>query len=236
MDIWEDFAKALEGEFLVITVDLPGHGQTGIFGPTHSMEFMAGIVKAVLTLLDVSSCVMIGHSMGGYVTLAFAEKYPGLLKGIGLFHSHAAADSEEARKNRVRTINIVYSNRSSFIQQFVPELFAPENAPLFSDEIEKLKQRALLPQAEGITAAIRGMMERADHTPLLRETRLPVLFIAGKSDPRIPLDLIFSQASLVSHAEILILGRAGHMGFIEERDITLQTIRYFTKKVFELNS
>lgn len=236
LDIWEDFTMALKDEFQVITVDLPGHGQTGLFGSTHSMEFMADVVNVVLDRLNIRRCVMIGHSMGGYVTLAFAQKYPDLLSGFGLFHSHAGADSEEARKNRVRTINIIYSNRTAFIQQFVPELFAADNVPHYQEEIQRLRQIAMLPPPEGITAALRGMMEREDSTSLLRETKKPVLFIAGKADSKIPLELMLQHAALTNHSEVIILGGAGHMGFIEERDKTLQAIRYFTRKIHERES
>lgn len=232
LEIWDDFSAALQNEFRVVTVDLPGHGGTGIFGPSHTMEFMADVVKVVLDHLEINSCVMIGHSMGGYVALAFARKYPETLVGIGLFHSHAAADSDEVRKNRVRTINIVYSNRSGFIQQFIPELFAPENVPSYPGEIEKLRQIAMQPPPEGITAALRGMMERDDNTSLLRELKIPVLFIAGAADSKIPLKMMVDQAALADHAEVLILARTGHLGFIEEKDKTLQTVRFFAHKVF----
>ncbi len=230
--MWDDFSRALQKEFRIIAVDLPGHGHTDVFGATHTMEFMARVVRHVLDHLGVKSCIMIGHSMGGYVTLAFARHYPALLKGIGLFHSHAAADTEEARRNRVRTINIVYSNRTGFIQQFIPDLFAPENAGKYQDAIDRLRTLALQPPAEGITAALRGMMERDDNTRLLGELKVPVLFIAGKQDSRIPVATILAQAALPHHAEVLTLGGAGHMGFIEERERTLETIRYFARRTF----
>ncbi len=236
LEIWDDFANALEKEFRVISVDLPGHGQTGLFGPSHSMELMAGVVKLVLDHLSAGPCVMIGHSMGGYVTLSFAEKYPRMVKAFGLFHSHAGADSEEARKNRVRMINIVYSNRTGFIRQFIPELFAPENVQHFQEAIGQLQELALLPPPEGIVAALRGMMERDDKTAYLSKAGIPVLFIAGKADLKIPLDLVLRHAALPDHAEVVILGKAGHMGFIEERDKTLQSIRYFARKAIESQS
>jgi len=232
MQIWNTFSAELAREFHVICIDLPGHGKTEVFHDTHSMEFMADVVKAVLDHLNISTCVMIGHSMGGYVTLAFAKKYPELVKGFGLFHSHAGADSEEAKANRIRTIKIVESNRTGFIQNFIPDLFAPENRIRFSAEIDLLKQDALRSPAEGITAALRGMMEREDNTYLLETTKKPMLFIAGKEDARIPVETVMKQASLASHAEILILGGTGHMGFIEAPGETLQSIRYFVRKVF----
>ncbi len=102
--------------FKVIAIDLPGFGQSDNFSEVHSMEFMAGVVKDVLDQEEVSSCVITGHSMGGYVSLAFLEQFPAYLKGLILFHSHAAADTDEAKKNRERTVKIVEANKKDFIK------------------------------------------------------------------------------------------------------------------------
>jgi pimeloyl-ACP methyl ester carboxylesterase len=231
--IWKDFTKRLSKDFRVVTVDLPGHRKTPVFGQAHTMEFMADVVKALLAHLKIHSCIVIGHSMGGYVTLAFANKYPELVEAFGLFHSHAAVDTEEARENRQRTIYIVEQNRTGFIQQFIPGLFAPENVETYKEEIESLKKQALIPPADGISAALRGMMEREDHTGLLRSTEKPVLFIIGKKDSKIPVETVLEQAALPHHTEVLILGDAGHMGFIEARKQTLEFIQDFCKRVFD---
>lgn len=234
-EIWDEYAEDLKQEFRVITPDLPGHGETAVFSDTHTMEFMADTVKAVIDHLLISRCILVGHSMGGYVCLAFDRKYPGLADGLVLFHSHAGPDSEAAKANRQRTIRVVENNRGGFIQQFIPGLFAPENVPLYAKEIEALKKLALIPPPEGITAALRGMMERDDHTALLGKTDKPVLFIAGKADSKIPHELVLQQASLPRHAEVLTLGHVGHMGMIEARDTTIQTIRCFAKKAYGEN-
>nr|NQU93443.1 alpha/beta fold hydrolase [Bacteroidota bacterium] len=109
--MWDRFTQELSKEFRVIAIDLPGFGKTPVVAEKHSMELMAGAVKAVMDDLKITSCIMIGHSLGGYITLEFAVQYPELLKGICLFHSHASADTAEARENRRRTINIVKLNR-----------------------------------------------------------------------------------------------------------------------------
>lgn len=231
--IWTNFTKRLSKEFRVVTIDLPGHRKTPVFGQTHTMEFMADVVKALLDHLNITSCILIGHSMGGYVTLAFTKKYPEMVQAFGLFHSHAAGDTEEARVNRQRTINIVEQDRTGFIQQFIPGLFAPENVKTFEEEIKSLKKQALIPPADGISAALRGMMEREDHTGLLRSTDKPVLFIVGKEDSKIPVDKVLEQAALTRHAEVLILGNTGHMGFIEARKLTLDFVQDFCRRVFD---
>lgn len=230
LTIWNHFSEKLSRSFRVITIDLPGHGKSPVFEGNLTMEIMAKWVKAVLDHLKVESCIMVGHSMGGYVTLEFALKYPGMLKGFAMFHSHALADTEEARENRRRTINIVKLNKGGFIKEFIPDLFAEENVVKYEDEISALQEQASKTPAEGIIAALEAMRDRTAKIELLLNTKVPVLFIAGKEDSRIPVQNIMAQAILPNHAEVLILGKTGHMGFIEAREQTLEMLSCFARK------
>ncbi len=232
LDIWKEFSTHPSSDYRVISIDLPGHGKSSDKAEIHSMELMAESVKAVLGFLKIKTCVLIGHSMGGYVTLAFAEKYPELLKGFGLFHSYAAADTEEAKINRERTIQLVENDRPGFIQLFIPDLFATMNRKRFHTAIERLKKQAGDTPKTGIIAALKGMKERPDRTHVLKATQHPVLFILGREDTRIPLDVALKQATLPQRCEIQILKKVGHMGYIEDKEYTLQTISYFAKKCF----
>ena len=105
LEIWASYTYSYMRDMRVIAIDLPGHGKSDIFGEVHTMDFMAETVKAVLDAVKVEQCVMLGHSMGGYVTLAFAEKYPYMLRGFGLLHSQAMADSNEVVKGRLESID-----------------------------------------------------------------------------------------------------------------------------------
>ncbi len=174
---------------------------------------------------------MAGHSMGGYVSLAFSEKYSSKIKGLVLFHSHAAADSDEARINRDRTISIVKKDRKDFIINFIPGLFDPPNIPKFPEEIKELRRIAMECPAEGITAALEGMKIRPDRTHVLAQATMPVLFIIGKNDPKIPLEKLMTQATLPPHSEILLLEDVGHMGFIEAGEESLRSLLYFALKI-----
>jgi pimeloyl-ACP methyl ester carboxylesterase len=231
LQIWNDFAVALSKSFRVVRIDLPGHGNTPVMDEMHSMALMAEVVKTVLDDLKIRKCVMIGHSMGGYVTLAFAKRFREMLSGFCLFHSHAAADNAEARENRRRTINIVKMNRAGFIQQFIPDLFAASNIEKFADEIQVLQKQAASTSAKSIIAALEGMKERSSNFELLINTKLPVLFVCGKEDSRIPVQTVMAQAILPAHAEILILADVGHMGYIEAKKETLEMIEGFVVRV-----
>ena len=228
--IWDHFAGVLSKDYRVIRVDLPGHGSTPVMAEIHSMSLMAEVVKSVLDGLHIDRCIMAGHSMGGYVTLEFASRFPDMLSGFCLFHSHAAADTGEAARNRERTVEIVKRNRKSFIMQFIPDLFAKTNVEKYLDAIEALQLQALETPDGGIVAALRGMKERHSHLQTLIDSKVPVLFIAGKQDSRIPVQTVMAQAILPEHAEVLILGGVGHMGFIEARDETLEMLKGFIQR------
>jgi pimeloyl-ACP methyl ester carboxylesterase len=229
--IWKPFSEELSKSFRVICLDLPGHGRTANFEAMHSMEFMAEVVHAVLSFCRIQKCVLVGHSMGGYVALAFAHLYPEMLKGLVLFHSQADADNEEARQNRDRTIEIVRQDRFGFINQFIPDLFAPANRERLGREIEVLKNQAGSISGKGLVAALEGMKVRNGWRDLLQSLTIPVLFIAGKQDTRIPIDKVIEQIALPKHAEALLLEGVGHMGYLEAAEITLGVISDFTKRI-----
>jgi pimeloyl-ACP methyl ester carboxylesterase len=230
--IWKNFSNHLSKNYKVICIDLPGHGKSENIGDIHSMELMAEGIKSVLDELKVEKCVMIGHSMGGYVSLAFAEKYQDMLLGLGLFHSAAHADSEEAKLNRDRTIDAVKKDHKCFIQNFIPDLFAKSSVSKFRLELDQLIQQASKTSKKGIIAALEGMKTRRKKYELLHKIPFPFLMIIGKEDTRIPVSLALEQAAIPSHAECLILGNVGHMGFIEAEWKTLDCIRDFTRKCF----
>lgn len=233
MSMWSYFIKKLTPHYRIITIDLPGFGKSDSLGRVHLMEQMASVVNKVLKSREVKKCVMLGHSMGGYVTLAFASKFPGKLRGFGLLHSHAMADTVEAKVNRNRAIEVVNSNKTTFIFNFFPELFAADNVEKHRGEIKKLYADAVKTSPKAIIAALEGMKYRMDKLDVLVKSKVPVLFVLGKQDSRVPLQKTLDQATLPSTSEILVLDNVGHMGHIEARKKVLKTIESFAGKAFE---
>jgi pimeloyl-ACP methyl ester carboxylesterase len=228
--IWDRFADQFSSSYKVIAIDLPGFGQTSVFDKVHSMPFMANTVFSVLSDEGVDKCIMVGHSMGGYVTLAFASSYPDKLKGLVLFHSQAAADSQEARVNRERTIEVVQGDHYSFINAFIPSLFAEGNVKEFEKEIGILKKISEGTAQAGTVAALAGMRDRPDSLGLLEKLEVPVFFIIGKQDSRIDMEQMLHQLTLPHNCEALILDGVGHMGFLEAADITYLAIEHFIER------
>ncbi len=227
LDVWSSYVLSYMHDLRVITIDLPGHGHSDTFAEVHSMDFMARTVKTVLDEAGVDQCVMVGHSMGGYVALAFAEKYPYSLRGLGLINSHALCDSEHHQECRKSVCEQVLENRASYIVNFVPTLFDDSNRTALSQDIKDLQEQCLETRTESIIAAQKGMMARPSRIGVLQQLEVPVLFVYGKKDPRIPLEIAISQAMLPHHSEILLLENVGHMAFMEEREYVKPRIKNF---------
>ncbi len=228
--IWKNYTDCLELSNCVISVDLPGFGESQVISDTHTMSLMAQVINQILIAENISKCIITGHSMGGYVALSFAGLFEEKLSGIVLFHSHAASDDNETQKNRLRAIDFINKNHKSYISSFFHTLFSENNVQKFETEINQLKNASLKTSRTGIIAAIKGMLLRDDHCDLLKKINVPVMFIIGKNDSKIPLDKIMPQISLPRISEAIIIDNVGHMGFIEEEELTLRSIMDFASK------
>lgn len=222
--------------YQVLTVDLPGSGKSSVFSDIHTMEFMAEAVNLILEKEKIAQSIVVGHSMGGYVALALAEKYPKKLEGIVLFHSQAAADDEQGKINRNRTIEVVKKNHKDFINIFIPLMFAEKNQSVFTKEISELKELASNTSSDAVIAALAGMRDRKDNTEFLAQFSDPVFFIVGKQDSRIQFEKVVAQISIPKNCEALILEGVGHMGFIEAREITCLALEHFFERDFYIHT
>ena len=228
MLVWDDFVPYLYKQVRVITLDLPGHGISVVKGPVHTMEYLADVVKDTLDALGIARCTLVGHSMGGYVALAFCEKYPERLDGMVLLSSTPDADTDEKKENRLREIKLVEAGKKDALARVAPEAgFAPENRPRMRDEIEDLVEQVFVTEDEGIAALLRGMIERPDRNEMLRRSAVRQLFIFGKHDGYIPLEKAEALAAAHPQARIAWLEHSGHMGFLEEPEITARALLDF---------
>ncbi len=231
-EVWNGFREKLAVRFRVISMDLPGHGQSGIYGDTHSMEFMAGVVKALIDHLKIKRMFLTGHSLGGYVALAFLELFPGYLYGYSLFHSQPLADPPEAIEKRLREISIVRAGKKELIYpDNVTRMFAPSNLKRFSKALLRSKEIASQIPGEGIIAVLNGMIMRPSRVSLMEKGIAPCLWILGLMDNYIPCGIIQQQVSLPSDASVEVLNKSGHMGFIEEEDRAVMIVSKFVEKV-----
>ncbi|WP_282134632.1 alpha/beta fold hydrolase [Seonamhaeicola maritimus] len=223
--IWSPFLSQISKKNRVICIDLLGHGQTECLGYIHPMELMAEAVEAVLKHLRIRKSILIGHSMGGYVALAFAEKNPDNIKGLCLMNSTASADTPEKKINRDRGIEAVKQNHKTFIRIAIANLFTPKNQSLFSKEIDALVKECLKTPLQGIVAALEGMKIREDREVILHFSPYKKMMIIGKNDPALPYNTLKSQTE---NTEVNVVEfNGGHMSYIENKHIFLQNILHF---------
>jgi len=227
MEIWNNYSQELSRTNKVICIDLPGHGKSENISQVHSMQLIADIIYEILMQLVINKATIIGHSMGGYVGLAFAKKYPNQCKSLCLFHSHASEDTPQAKINRARAAKVVADNHQGFIASFIPDLFSKENQIKYAAEIDVLKNKAKQTSKEGIIASLYGMREREDMLGFLAQTKLPILFIVGKKDTRIPIEMMKNQIFIPKNSSALILDEVAHMGYIESEINCLKAIISF---------
>jgi pimeloyl-ACP methyl ester carboxylesterase len=234
LDIWGDFATELAKKCQVISIDLPGHGETDTFNGSATIEQMGETVKVVLDELNIDKAVIIGHSMGGYAMLAFYEENPDRVLGMGFFHSVSWADTDEKRANRDREIELVKQGKQNLIfNTNIPKGFADDNLKPFYKEVEHARQIALQMDDESIIAVLEGMKARKDYTYLVEQTKVPLLFVVGLKDNYIPSDKLLALAAKAPKSQVVILENSGHMGFIEEKELAFDEVEDFLSTVFK---
>jgi pimeloyl-ACP methyl ester carboxylesterase len=222
--MWKNIALQFSASYTILTVDLLGHGKSGVHGKSHTMELQAQMIKGLLDHLQIEEVTLIGHSMGGYIALAFAEAYPSHLKKLVLVNSTAQADSAERINNRKRAIKIIERTPTAFISMAISNLFTSEGQDRFAGEIDILKKEALQFPFDGIQANIRGMIKRKDRTSILQTLSVPTYMIYGTQDLIVSSEAIQEQTK---DTEVtLIPTDSGHMSWLEEEDNFVKTLHF----------
>ncbi len=227
--MWNAFIPELSQKYRVITIDLLGHGNTEPMGYVQSMEDNADAVHAVLGELRLRKAVLVGHSMGGYVALAFAELYPENVKGIALLNSTSLADSDGRKTNRDRAIVAVKQNYTNFVRLSIANLFSEDNRERLAEEIEKVKLEALKTPLQGIVASLEGMKIRKDREVLLHFAPYPILLVLGKKDPVLNYDENLEQIEGTNVK--LVTFPDGHMSPVENFEELNKTLKDFFRTV-----
>ncbi|MCX6301099.1 MAG: alpha/beta hydrolase [Bacteroidia bacterium] len=230
-EVWKNFASKLSRQYRIITIDLPGHGRSDIQGETQPMELMAEAIKELLGSLNIEKVFLTGHSLGGYITLAFAELYPEMLSGYCLFHSHPLADTIEALEKREREITLIKAGKKDLMYpENIAKMYAAVNLNKFKDALKRSKEIASSISGEGIIAVLRGMMARPSRLAVMEEGKVPCLWILGKMDNYVNCELAKSKVRLPKNAELVVLENSGHLGFIEEEEQSLYILAEFVNK------
>lgn len=184
--MWKGIIRYMPKQFRILCIDLMGHGKSEGVGYIYHMEEMADAVLAVVKHLKIRKIHLVGHSMGGYVALAFGERNPDMVRSLSLLNSTSRADSEAKQHDRNRAIALVKQNHKEFTRHAIPMLFSEKARQKPHSAILKLQESASNMSAGSIAAALEGMKIRADREVLLHFAPYPIGFIAGKMDSVIP--------------------------------------------------
>lgn len=224
--IWADYVKELSKKYHCIVPKIPGSGGAALLPGLPSIDEYADVVKAILNNEDVRFFNLVGHSMGGYISLAFAKKYPEGLKGLTLFHSSAYKDSEEKKETRRKAIRLIEeSGPKAFLKTAIPGLFHDQQK--HSEAIQELLKKAEQFTGESLIQYYQAMIGRKDTTDVLKNLIIPVQFILGANDKAVPFDDGMQQSHLPQESSLTILRSTAHMGMIEESEKGLQALQAF---------
>ncbi len=235
-EVWTDFLRPFPADrYRLLTPNLPGHGTNLAPVPDFSMEAQA---RYVIEFLNKNGCpepvLLVCHSMGGYVALALAERYPDRVAGLALINSSALPDTDEKRANREKNIAFVERHGPApFMESFVRPLFAPANRDKLTAARQLLEEIGKATPAATIVGALRGMAARPDRRDVLRRAEFPVLLVAGKHDVAVAFDDSVAQAALAPVALAVFLEGSGHQAYLEEPETTRRAVRSLAEAVFE---
>ena len=231
MLVWDEFVDLLKDKVRVVTLDLPGHGVSMVDRKVHTMEYLADCVANAMETLGIKRYSVVGHSMGGYVALAMVEKYAANIESVVLLSSTTSADSQEKCDRRRREIELIKAGKKNTLARLVPHAgFAPENVKRLSSYIEDIGEMILLTEDDGVIAILAGMIERKSRGELLRDSGVPHMFIFGRHDYYIPIEVADEMIAADPNAEVVWLEHSGHMGFYEEPELCAEAIISITTR------
>jgi len=228
-EIWKKYIPRLSKHFKVVVPDLPGHGESECIGYVHNMELLAEGIKALLIHLNIRKVVLAGHSLGGYVSLAFSEKYPDSVLGLVLLNSTARGDSAKRLKSRNQLIELVKKDRKRAIGLLVPTFFNIKRRYTHL-QIKSYLKMAHKCDEQAIIATIEGMKNRKEREIVLKFAPFPFLFIIGEEDSILQKEDLIKQARLSIKGAYEVIENSSHMSLLEKEENVFKALKTFAKK------
>jgi 3-oxoadipate enol-lactonase len=219
---WDKAASLLESEFEIITPDLRGFGQSTTLETPYTVSDMADDLAGLLDSLEIEKTVIAGHSMGGYVALAFAKKYPQRVSGLGLISSQAVADAPDRKEGRYKTAAEVAEKGTVVVADaMTPKLSADV-------KVQSIVRAVIEKQGKsGVIGALQAMAEREDSMSFLSLFTFPLLLVHGDSDLLIPIERAREIKAALPSAKLVELPGAGHTPMMEFPEATADGLRFF---------
>ncbi|RYY89193.1 MAG: alpha/beta hydrolase [Chitinophagaceae bacterium] len=226
--IWSE-QRVLSDEARLIIPDLPGTAASEA-PAAYTMEEMAASIKSLLDAEGIERCILVGHSMGGYIALAFAEQWPERLIGLGLFHSSALADTAAKVETRRKGIEFIQKNgAAAFLKTSIPGLYAKKTTEDRPELIEKHLAEATQTAPEALVGYYEAMIARPDRTQLLKDAQIPILLILGREDIAVSLADGLAQSHLPAICHLELMEETGHMGMREHPETANEHLRSYVR-------
>ena len=225
--MWNEIASELSKRNRVVTIDLLGHGSSDCLGYVHSMELFAEALEAVLKQLRIRRCILVGHSLGGYVALSFAERNPQKVKGLCLLNSTSNEDSQERKQLRTRANAMIQKNFTNLVRMSFTNLFSETTREKYVDQINRALNEALQTSVQGYIAGQEGMKLRSNRNHVLAENNFKKMIIIGKKDPVLEVQKLTEEAENTNSK--LIVFPDGHMSHIENTEALISVLKDFAK-------
>lgn len=219
--LWDDVAPLLEDTFDLIIPDLRGFGGSSTVDSFYAMEDFASDIAALLDHLGLQKAAIAGHSMGGYVALAFARLYPERVSGLGLVASQVLGDPEERKQGRYKSAaEVADKGIASVVETMTPKFTSDAQLQEFARKSMEGQQPA------AYIGALKAMAERVDSTPLLSSLAVPVVVVHGTADQLIPIDRAREVKAAIPDAHLVEISGAGHMPMMEAKEKTADALRH----------
>ena len=226
--MWKSTMLELSKRNRVIAIDLLGHGKSDCLGHVHTMGLFAETVAAILKHLRIRKCVLVGHSLGGYVALAYAEKHPQKVKGLCLMNSTSNEDDAERKALRIRANKMIQSNFANMVRMSFTNLFGEKSRLIFKSEITLALEEALQTPIQGYIAGQEGMRIRPNRNAVLIENNFKKLIIIGEKDPVLAIETSLEEAKKTLSKAIVFPD--GHMSHIENTPELTLALTAFVKR------
>jgi len=224
--IWDELQKEFLNKYSILTVNLPGHGDNQIVEHT-TINDLAQATLVLLEKLKIKSCILVGHSMGGYICGEILREKASVVEAIILINSSLLADTDEKKKERLKAINAVNKNIPLFAKSLINGLFLPTNVNAFSKEIDLIQKKIQNINAQTVIAYLYAMRNRKPTIDIAKKTAIPMLYLASKKDKTIPYANILKQLKGMKKTKLIPLENSGHMSFIEEKEVVNTAIKSF---------
>lgn len=230
--MWKEQVAALKNNYRCITLDLRGFGHSDVAGETSSMDTLAGDINELMKALAIDQAVLVGLSMGGYITFAFYRNFPQSVRALVFADTRATADSEEAKANRLQSAEKALREGAAAIADDTTPKLLGDTTLSNNAELVKLVHsiQASNPPA-GIAAAQRGMAARVDSTDILSQINCPVLVIVGSEDkltPQAEAEVIHKG---IDNSKLLVIDNAGHLSNMEAPDEFNKAVKEFLESL-----